>query len=206
MGNCKRCACCKRLLDISCFTTNKRNKDGLHSYCKECNKIKAQEYNRLRGKEYTKKYRHNQINSGYFRYGHGAFANMKKSSAKRNIPFLLSEESLKTWWINTEDICHYCGASVEEYRKIRDFVKNYDGNNVTIVYIKEHVFNKQFYWNIDTLTIDRVDSNGPYDLNNIVKSCWICNSIKSNKYSEDEMILKGKSIIDEIKRIMKYGK
>ena len=202
----KECACCHKLLPTTSFTKNKRNKDGLHSYCKECNKMKAKQYNLSRGKEYTKKYQKKQIDGGYFRFGHGAFVNMKKSATKRGILFELSEAQLKEWWTNTDDVCFYCGSSIEEYVRIRDFVINYNGTNELVNYIKEHVFNKDNYKRIETMTIDRVDSFGPYSLSNIVKSCWICNSIKSNKISQRKMIEEGHKIIRLIMEEMDNGK
>lgn len=201
----KECACCHKLLPVAYFTKNKRNKDGLHSYCRECNKQKAKQYNLSKGKEYTKKYREKQIASGYFRYGHGAFANMKKSAAKRGIAFELTEQELKEWWINSKDVCYYCGSTIDEYIKIRDFIINYEGTNEIIIYIKQHVFNKENYKRIETMTIDRVDSLGPYSVKNIVKSCWICNSLKSNTLSKEEMIREGHIIIKSIQEEIKNG-
>lgn len=202
----KECACCHKLLPTTSFTKNKRNKDGLHSYCKECNKRKAKMYNLSRGKEYTRMYQKKQIDSGYFRFGHGAFVNMKKSAEKRKILFELSETELKEWWTSTKDICLYCGSSIEEYIQIRDFVIGYNGNNELINYIKQHVFNKENYKRIETMTIDRVDSFGPYSLSNIVKSCWICNSLKSNILSKEKMIEEGHRIIKLIMEEMNNGK
>lgn len=37
----KVCARCKEAKPISEFHKNSRNSDGLHSYCKDCNKAKA---------------------------------------------------------------------------------------------------------------------------------------------------------------------
>jgi len=40
----KRCARCGKQKPFSEFHKNSRNKDGLHSYCKECNKAKAAQH------------------------------------------------------------------------------------------------------------------------------------------------------------------
>ena len=201
----KECARCHRILDDSHFSKNKRNKDGLHSYCRECNALKAKEYNKKMGGGYTAKYSLRQRKNGYFRFGHGAFVNMKKSSAKRGIEFLLTEEELKEWWLSTPDVCFFCGIDEDEYLKVRDFVVNYNGDNETIIYINEHVFNKEIYKKITTMTIDRVESGGPYSVDNIVKSCWICNSIKSNSFSKKDMVKKGHEILNIIRKAMKNG-
>ena len=194
----KECASCHRILDESYFTKNKRNADGLHSYCKECNALKAKIYNQTKGREKLLESRKRQIDSGYFRYGHGAYINMQKSAAKRGIVFDLTEIQLKEWWLNSENKCFYCGCTQERFIEYRDFIKNYVGANPQILYIKEHVFNKPNYYKISTMTIDRVDSSKGYNLNNIVKACWICNSMKSNIYSGSEMVEISKNIIMEI--------
>ena len=201
----KECACCHRLLKTSCFSINKRNKDGLHSYCRECNKRKAKEYNQSRGNEYTKKYRKKQINSGYYRFGHGAYQNMKKSAQARSIVFSITEKELKNWWLSHDDVCYYCGITIDEYIAFRDFIINYNGKNNVILDIKKTVFNKDIYKKINTMTIDRVDSNGPYAVSNIVKSCWICNSLKSNSISKNEMLVKGKENAELIRKEMNDG-
>lgn len=199
----KECACCHRLLDVSFFSKNKKNKDGLHSYCRECNKRKAQEFNRKKGNEYTKKYRMKLVDKGYYRFGHGAYENMKKSAKKRGILFTLTENELKNWWMSTSDTCFYCGITIYEYLELRDFIINYSGTNEEVLNIRKTVFNKEIYTRIKTMTIDRVDSGGPYSLDNIVKSCWICNSLKSNKISQDEMMSLGKKTIKLLRREMK---
>lgn len=202
----KECACCHRLLDESCFSKNARNKDGLHSYCRECNKNKAKAFNSTKDKTYFAKYKLKQIESGYYRFGHGAYVNMKKSAEKRNIDFTITEEELKRWWLSNNDVCFYCGVDVKEFKDIRDFIITYNGTNTTILNIKNSVFNKSIYKKINTMTIDRIDSFGPYSVGNIVKSCWICNSLKSNTLSKDEMMVKGHEILEEIRRVMKNGK
>ena len=52
------------------------------------------------------------------------------------------------------------------------------------------------------MTIDRKNSEQGYEINNLVKSCWICNSIKSNKYSYEEMKIIGIKLKKYIKETM----
>lgn len=195
----KECACCHRILDESCFSANKRNSDGLHSYCKECNAMKAKLYNQSKGKAKVMAAIKKQKASGYFRFGHGAIVNMQKSAKKRGINFNLTEEQLKEWWQKTEDRCYYCGCDIRKFIINRDFVKNYGGDNPKILYIKQHVFNNPNYYKIETMTIDRMNSSLGYSVDNLAKACWICNSIKSNKYSVEEMMVIAPDIINEIK-------
>lgn len=51
----KLCKKCNLLKDISLFTIRRRNKDGLDTYCKECNDLYRIEYN-------SKKENKNKIN------------------------------------------------------------------------------------------------------------------------------------------------
>lgn len=202
----KECASCHKILDESFFSINKRNKDGLHSYCKKCNAERAKKYNQTKGKDKLIKYQKKQIDNGYFRYGHGAYVNMKKSAEKRKIEFTLTEDDLKLWWKNSENVCEYCQSNVEEYELIRDFIKSYNGTNKTILCIKRHVYNNENYYKIKTMTIDRKNSNEGYKLNNIVKSCWICNSVKSNKIPYENMKKSGIILKKIILQIMEENK
>ena len=198
----KECALCHMILDDNCFTKNARNKDGLHSYCKKCNALKAKIYNQTKGK--TKMYIHinRQIEKGYFRFGHGAFVNMMKSAKHRNICFNITETELRDWWINTKDICEYCNESINEYITEKEFIVNNKDYNEIICYLPSHVYNKSNYIKIKSMTIDRKNSEQGYEIKNLVKSCWICNSIKSNKYSYEEMKIIGIKLKKYIKETM----
>ena len=198
----KQCAKCMEWKDESEFHKNKRNKDGLHSYCKKCNSLKAKEFNQtVKGKENLKKAYQKQYESGYFKYGKGAIINMSKSAEKRGIPFELDEQELMRWWTSNPDRCEYCGTTVVEYRKLRDFVKQYDGDDWRILRFKRF-FNLENQAKIDEMTIDRVDNKGGYNIKNIKKACWFCNSLKSDFYEEDEIRLIGSYIVNKLKKMM----
>lgn len=40
----KECKCCGKMLPLSEFYLNKKNKDGKTTYCKECSKLKSRSY------------------------------------------------------------------------------------------------------------------------------------------------------------------
>lgn len=199
----KKCALCGIEKDVSEFGKNSRNKDGLHSYCKECNKKKAKEFNKTeKGKVNVIKAQRKQFEEGYFRFGKGAIQNMSRSAEKRGIEFGLTENELSDWWKNNDDICYYCKISIETYRELRDFIINYNGDDWEIVRFKRF-FGRDVHLKINDMTIDRMDSKKGYSLNNIVKSCWICNSLKSDFYTSDEMKEVSPIIIDSILRKLK---
>ncbi len=201
--NMKECRNCHKILPESDFNVNRKNKDGLTSYCKKCIAEKAKIYNKTRGKEKLKQIHQKQLESGYFVYGHGAYSNKKRSALKRGISFNISEDEYRKWWMDTSDCCYYCGCSLQEYKNQRDFVLKYQGNNKTILEIQKNVFNTDRAKNISVMTVDRKDSKKGYETNNIVKSCWICNSIKSNKFSEEDAKILLKKIKDKINKEMR---
>lgn len=199
----KKCACCGIEKDITEFHKNSRNKDGLHSYCKACNALKAKEFNKTpNGKNNVSKAQKKQFESGYFKYGKGAIQNMSRSAANRGIEFKLTEKALTKWWKNTKDICYYCGISIETYRKIRDYIILYQGEDWEILRFKRF-FTQDIHAKINDMTIDRANNSSGYKISNIVKSCWICNSLKSDFFTKDEMKLVGKVTIQHILEKMK---
>ncbi len=203
----KQCAKCKEWKDESEFHKNKRNKDGLHSYCKSCNYEAAKVFNNTeKGKQNVKKAYEKQYDNGYFKYGKGAIINMSKSAQERNIEFYLTEDELYNWWINTPDICSYCGSTIEEYNELRDFIINYKGDIWDINRYKRF-FKLENQAKISDMTIDRVKNNGNYEITNIKKACWFCNSLKSDFYDEEEIKQIGKIVVDKLKylRSKYYG-
>ncbi len=199
----KLCKCCGEYKDVSEFGKNSRNADGLHSYCKQCNAMKAKEYNKTeKGKLNVKRAQQHQMESGYFKYGKGAIKNMSLSAANRGKEFSLTEEDLKNWWLETPDLCEYCSITIEEYRRLRDFVISYIGENWEINRFKRF-FNLNNHAKIDDMTIDRVDNSKGYQLDNIVKSCWFCNSLKSDFYTGKEMKTIGKILLESLRKLYK---
>lgn len=81
------------------------------------------------------------------------------------------------WWYATPDTCFYCKRALKEIAK----------DNISTRYISR-------------LTIDRIDNDIGYNIDNIAKCCWLCNRVKSNDFTKDEMLKIG-SVINEIKRV-----
>jgi hypothetical protein len=196
------CIKCGLTKDISEFHKNARNKDGYHSYCKSCNALKAKEFNNTpKGKINTRNAQKKQSDSGYFKYGKGAIQNMSRSASNRGIEFHLTEEELKKWWDITNDICFYCGIDIEKYRSIRDFIISYEGKEWEILRFKRF-FALENQAKINDMTIDRTNNSLGYEVNNIVKSCWICNSLKSDFFTKEEMKIVSKLVINNFLKYM----
>lgn len=183
----KICARCHKQKPLSEFHKNSRSKDGLHSYCKDCNKAKAAQYLKTdKGEAALKKAIAKKTAEGYYRYGRGAIPILKQGAKKRGITFNLTAESLENWWRSVPDICYYCGSGLDDYIKIRDFIISYNGINPEIAKFKRF-YRSPKHKKIRWMTIEREDNYKGYEVSNIVKSCWICNSIKSDFFSAEDM-------------------
>ncbi|MBW2086696.1 MAG: hypothetical protein JRI54_11825 [Deltaproteobacteria bacterium] len=185
--NTKVCTRCGEAKPLSEFHRNARSKDGLHSYCKRCNKEKAAAYLKTdKGKASIKKAISRAADKGYYRYGKGAIPILRQAAKKRGIAFDLTVESLEEWWHITPDRCFYCGMTIEEYLRIRDFILSYSGNNFEISKFKRF-YRSPKHQAIRWMTIDRKRNDIGYSVDNIVKCCWICNSLKNDFFDAEQM-------------------
>jgi 5-methylcytosine-specific restriction endonuclease McrA len=105
----------------------------------------------------------------------GIYIILKNNANKRNIKIKITKKDFIKWYNKQTQECYYCKRTLKEIKKDKHYSK-------TI-----------------RLTIDRINNNKDYTLDNIVLACWICNSIKSNIFNKKEMILIGKIL----KRILK---
>lgn len=197
--NTKTCARCNQAKPLSDYHRNSRNKDGLHSYCKACNKEKAAAHLKTpKGKASLKKALSRATDKGYYRYGKGAIPIIQQGAKKRGIPCNLTPESLESWWHSVPDSCFYCGIQIDVYLEVKDFIVNYSGGNFEINKFKRF-YRSPKHQAIKWMTIDRVKNDLGYQLDNIVKSCWICNSLKSDFFDGEQMKLIAPEIIQKLR-------
>ena len=197
--NMKTCVRCRLSKPLSEFHKNSRSKDGLYSYCKECNKEKAAQYLKTdKGKAALRKAITKKADEGYYRYGKGAIPILKQGAEKRGIVFQITAESLEEWWEKTPDVCYYCGNTIEEYIGIRNFIVSYNGNNCEISKFKRF-YRSPKHQSIKWMTIDRKENEHGYTIENMVKSCWICNSLKNDFFPEKLMRVISPEIMDKLK-------
>ena len=109
------------------------------------------------------------------------YQNMKANCSvdrKRSKPpeLLMTETEFKSWLHSTPRKCHYCGIKEVELSGIS--IKSSIGLHV------------------ESLGIDRIDNSLHYELSNIVLCCYACNKVKSNLFSQSEMLRIGKSIAE----------
>jgi hypothetical protein len=174
--NCTKCKCDK---ELSKFYKSSRSKDGLKSWCKECqsedNKKREKNYNeqrRLYRLEHKEEYRENkrlyyidnkdQIltnNASWRQTFNGRLMSYKRAAKKRNIEWMLTEDEFKSFW---QLPCNYCSDP------------------------------------IDTIGIDRVENHKGYSIDNCTPCCSICNKMKMD-LSKDDFINKITQILKNIK-------
>lgn len=196
----KRCVRCGEDKSLSEFHRNSRSKDGLHSYCKKCNKEKAAAHLKTdKGRTALKRALAKAADRGYYRYGKGAIPILKQAAEKRGIAFDLTADILEQWWYNQPDACYYCKSDLSEYLALRDFVLSYVGNNNEIKKFKRF-YRSLKHQAIRWMTIDRVDNERGYVIENIVKACWICNSLKSDFFDGTQMSQMAPTIVGKLKR------
>jgi hypothetical protein len=151
-----------------------------------------------KGQEKLKKAINKKRDEGYYRFGKGAIPILRAGATRRGIDFNLTPEQLETWWLSTKDNCYYCKMSIEEFKYLRDFILNYEGENIGISKFKR-VFVSEKQAKINWMTLDRQDNNLGYEIGNIVKCCWFCNYIKRDFLSEEDMLQIAEGIINRLR-------
>lgn len=125
--------------------------------------------------------------------------NMKRKAKKLNLPCTITAEELRNWWLTTPNVCTYCGSTVKEYSIMSKFIMEYTGNDLTITRFK-NAFNLPNHKTIHTMTKDRIDCSKGYTIDNLCKTCWLCNHMKGQqKFTFDEWKQIAPMIIGKLK-------
>ena len=82
------------------------------------------------------------------------------------------EEFIK-WYSSQRKICYYCDLSEENI----------------------NLFDWKTNGRVKRLTLDRRNNNRGYELNNLVLACYLCNAVKNNVFTEQEMLEIGERYI-----------
>jgi hypothetical protein len=100
------CKGCDRDLPLSMFTKDKKNKDGLAFYCKNCTS------------EYGEKYRNTP--DGVFSNIIGRSNYYKHTKPRFHKPVLLTKPEFVDWYNNQEKKCYYCDIPEENLDLIQE--------------------------------------------------------------------------------------
>lgn len=90
---------------------------------------------------------------------------LKRNASKRNLAFEISMEDFSMWWSSQPQVCIYCSIPIERLAIID----------------KAKKLSKR-------LSIDRKNNDIGYTIENIALCCMMCNFIKSNLFTFDEML------------------
>lgn len=91
---------------------------------------------------------------------------MQYRSERAGREFPLTFDAFEQWWKETPSRCAYCGIR-QKY-----LVQAYPSAHAT---------------KTRDLTVDRIDNALPYQIGNLTKACWQCNTIKGDTFSFAEM-------------------
>jgi hypothetical protein len=187
----KRCSKCKKekLLDeffnaSRVFKNPRVNKDGKNTVCKKCvyeriavNRLKNPEKYRELGRDWTKQNpeRRKIIRQKYFSSPKGIYRNLIKRG-RDNV--LIEQKDFIEWYNNQKKNCFYC--------------------DISEILVKKFAKGKLR----SRLTIDRIEPKGKYEVDNIVLACGVCNFIKSDVLTKEEMKKVGKIIKAKWKKII----
>ena len=178
MKTCTKCGETKALTE---FHKDKRARLGRRSACKNCIKAsdKARyEANKEEKKAYSKAYRE---------------ANPEKVKACKKAWYEANPEkakaSDKAWYeVNKEKVKTRQLSPVGKFSQYKSSAKKRD-----IPFLIEYKQFEGLYQQpcaycgaeIKTIGLDRIDSSGPYHIDNVVPCCWSCNKDKGTKTLEE---------------------
>lgn len=156
-----------------------RHKEKWATYCKQW-RLKNPE--KARGIWERYKERHpDRIRAARLRYRKTPayfYESIKQNSMKKGRPFFLQKDEFIKWYNDQNKVCFYCG--VPEGIIPENFKQSWGKKKVT-----------------DRLTIDRVDNNIGYVLNNLVLACPKCNGVKGDFFTADEMKFIGQEVMKQ---------
>jgi hypothetical protein len=213
----KRCTKCGRSKSSSEFSRHPKTKDGLQSWCKRCLGAATQAYlktekgkailrraqkryfSSVKGKAALRRGFKKLSDAGYYRFGKGAISILRSNARRRSLAFNLTEETLTRWWNDNPDVCAYCGITIQEFKKIRNFLMSYQGSDDEILRFKRRFFRSPKHAAINWMTLDRTDNSRGYSVGDICKSCWICNSLKGEILTAKEMRKIAKDVMNRLR-------
>ena len=94
----------------------------------------------------------------------------KQKSRRGSANFNISYVDFEDWYVNANKQCSYCDIDIHQYKSIAGSLKGIA--KITKV-----------------LTIDRIDSNTPYQKGNLTFACYVCNMSKGYVFEASEFRL-----------------
>lgn len=175
----KKCTKCGIEKELSQFTKDKSNKDGLARRCKACVTIGGKQWyenNKERAKEASKQWyennkgRRSSYEAVYYRTTEGRYVQLKGSAKRRDLEMQISFEQYAE--LIKDNKCYYCDASL---------------------------VGSAGY------SLNRVDSNKGYLVENVKPCCKFCNKIMNN-FSIEELSSRLYKIVNRMKKLQEENK
>ena len=161
----KKCACCNKNKSESEYYKDHRVKSGYSGTCKECVNKRSHKWMIKKYGSKSKYYSEytNRIQGGNPRV---MYSKKKCNAISHNILFNISVHDFVEWYNKQDKKCFYCDLPAELVE-----LNKYKMSNI----------------NIFRLTLDRLNSEEGYVIDNIVLCCGRCNLTKSNFFTSSEM-------------------
>jgi hypothetical protein len=93
------------------------------------------------------------------------YSGLKNNASKRGIEFTSTKEEFIQWWTTTDRRCTYCGILEKDLSRTWPNIRNAHGR----------------------LSVERLDGGKGYQLDNIALACYICNTIRNEFFTAEEM-------------------
>lgn len=154
----KYCPGCKQTLSISEFFLNRSRHDGHADYCKKCARAYCLKWERKNAKYVCK--RHCEYARTPNQYSKKRYRLLKDRAKTRGENFNLTQEEFRRWYSTQEQTCYYCEQQLSQTGRYEDNVS----------------------------TIDRKDNKELYILENMALACKRCNRVKSDIFTETQML------------------
>ena len=206
----KRCTKCDQHKQPTEFRHHRSTKDGLQFWCMSCQSKSQRKYlsttqgrqqQRLAQKTYRKtsggRETQRKSQSKFNKTPRGKILRLKARSKSRGLSVTISAGDFERWWKESPHVCGYCGCTTEEYRHTARCLRGYEGEKRLLRLLRGKLLKLGTAAYFD-LTIDRADNELGYDFGNLVKACWICNSVKGHFLTSHEMKMVGPRIRKEI--------
>ena len=161
---CSRCGLEKPLTE---FGKNKQNHNRPDSWCRQCKRDKGAEFRKTPAGIYQQL--KGQITFGR-KYKNKRLFNGYLRGRRREL--LCTQDEFVKWYEAQPKVCAYCGISEDKLMSLPD------------------VYNR----NLTRLSVDAIDNNKDYSIDNIILACRRCNAVKSDFFTHDEMLKIGKII------------
>lgn len=179
----KICGACREEVNVEDFYQRKTKSGEKRpgTYCKKCSNEKSN-VSRQRPSYKNKakqRYKKQKVADPLKKKLQNSLSSMRSKTKNRSFDCNFTQETLRDWWVNTDDICAICGMDEIDALSLARNIYNYSGEDKRLIRFDF----SETQVSSDFLEIDRIDSDLGYTQNNVQKVCRCCNSYKGHNES-----------------------